>query len=51
MGLCHGKPIYDPPTAEEKRRNKEINEIIKKERQQIKREIAITNKLLLLGII
>jgi len=49
MGLCHGKPVYDPPTPEEIKRNKEINQLIKKEKQQIKRELPITNKILLLG--
>jgi len=51
MGLCQGKVYYEPPTKAEIQRNKEINELIKKERQQIKKELSITNKILLLGII
>ncbi|OUM59636.1 hypothetical protein PIROE2DRAFT_63630 [Piromyces sp. E2] len=49
MGLCQGKPYYDPPTKAEIQRNKEINEFLKKEKQQIKKELSITNKILLLG--
>jgi len=49
MGLCHGKVLYEPPTKAEIQRNKEINELIKKEKQQIKKELSITNKILLLG--
>ncbi|KAG4087164.1 trimeric G-protein alpha o subunit [Neocallimastix lanati (nom. inval.)] len=49
MGLCHGKELYEPPTKDEIQRNKEINIIIKKEKQQIKKESANTNKILLLG--
>jgi len=51
MGLCHGKELYEPPTKDEIQRNKEINIIIKKEKQQIKKESANTNKILLLGIL
>ncbi|ORX81497.1 G-protein alpha subunit [Anaeromyces robustus] len=48
MGLCQGR-LYDPPTKDEIRRNKEINSLIKKERKQIKRELSSTYKILLLG--
>lgn len=47
MGICQGK-LYSS-TKEEKQKNKEINKMIEKERQKMKQELPVTNKILLLG--